>query len=298
MRNKISLYVPPFSHIKSYFEMVDVAVKYGIGNVETLNIMDLEKPDLEFARKLRAYADERGVKFTCCSVGVNLVGDDAGEQIELAKKFADIAVILGSPYLHHTIAFDVFNREEVIKNREAYFRLGIKAAREIYDYADKLGVRALYEEQGYVVNGIDGFRRLMTEIDRESGVVADFGNILFADDKIEDFIPEYKDRICNVHIKDYITLPKDSTEELCSNSDSVDGAILSDVDFRSVGGTILRDCPFGEGVVNFEAAFEELKKIGYDGYYATECPPMGEDEEATFKKNIEILNEYIEAMQR
>ena len=285
MTNKISLYVPPFSHIKSYFEMVDVAAKYGIGNVETLNILDLEKPDMELARKLRAYADEKGVKFTCCSVGVNLVGDDAREQIELTKKFADIAVILGAPYLHHTIAFDVSNPEDVIKNREVYFQLGIKAAREIYDYADKLGVRAIYEEQGYVVNGLDGFGRLMSEIDRASGVVADFGNILFADDKVEDFIPEYEGKIANVHIKDYIALPKDSAD-------------AREVELRSESGTILRDCPFGEGVVNFKAAFAELKKIGYDGYYATECPPMGEDEEATFKKNIKILSEYIEAIQR
>lgn len=284
LTNKISLYVPPFSYIKSYFEMVDVAAEYGIGNVETLNIMDLEKPDLEFAKKLRAYADEKGVKFTCCSVGVNLVGDDAGEQIELTKRFADIAVILGSPYLHHTIAFDFRNPEKIIKNRETYFKRGIEAAREIYDYADKIGVRAIYEEQGYVVNGIDGFGRLMDEIDRESGVVADFGNILFADDKIEDLIPLHKEKIVNVHIKDYITLSKDSPE-------------VKEGDLRSAGGTILRDCPFGEGVVNFERAFAELKKIGYDGYYATECPPMGEDEEATFKKNIKILNEYIKSMQ-
>ncbi|MBQ3573140.1 MAG: sugar phosphate isomerase/epimerase, partial [Clostridia bacterium] len=146
-------------------------------------------------------------------------------------------------------------------------------------------VRAIYEEQGYVVNGLDGFGRLMSEIDRASGVVADFGNILFADDKVEDFIPEYEGKIANVHIKDYIALPKDSAD-------------AREVELRSESGTILRDCPFGEGVVNFKAAFAELKKIGYDGYYATECPPMGEDEEATFKKNIKILSEYIEAIQR
>ena len=57
MHEKICLYSTPFSNVTSYLQMVDIAAKYQIQNIETINGWELAKPDLEFARKLRSYAD-------------------------------------------------------------------------------------------------------------------------------------------------------------------------------------------------------------------------------------------------
>ena len=37
----------------------------------------------------------------------------------------------------------------------------------------------------------------------------------------------------------------------------------------------------------------ELKKTGYNGYYALECAPMCRDQAKNFSKNIEFLSKYI-----
>lgn len=278
MNSKISLYTTPFSSVKSYFEMVDIAAEYGL-NLETINSFELKEPDLEFAKKLRKYADEKNVKVTCVSVGMNIVGEDSREMIEKMKKYADVAAILGSPYLHHTVAFYFFNPDEVLKNHEEYLKKGIAAIQEIYDYAEKLGVRTLHEDQGFIFNGVDGFGSIKELSGRNTGVVADFGNILFADGAIEDFIPVFADRIMNVHIKDYTSAPEGTYE-------------ADEFTLMSIGHKKLEDCAFGEGVVNFDRAFEELEKMGYDGYYALECPPLG-DERKTFENNIKFIERYI-----
>lgn len=51
MQNRLSFYTPPFTNITSYFEMVDLAHKYGIKNLETLNILDFSESNLELAKK-------------------------------------------------------------------------------------------------------------------------------------------------------------------------------------------------------------------------------------------------------
>ena len=66
-----------------------------------------------------------------------------------------------------------------------------------------------------VLNGIlDGqamrkrFDDLLGEVDRNVGVVADLGNILFVGETPEEFVARFAGRICHVHAKDY--LRKDS----------------------------------------------------------------------------------------
>ena len=83
--------------------MVDIAEKFGFQAIETINAFELSVPDLEFAKKLRQYADEKNITFACVSVGLDLVGEDREEAIQKVKGYADVAKILGSPYLHHQL---------------------------------------------------------------------------------------------------------------------------------------------------------------------------------------------------
>ncbi len=283
MKEKIVLYAAPFSHITSYKDMVDVAVKYGISYIEPLNILDLSSPDFEVAKDINNYIKEKGLSVPCFSVGLDLAGENSEKMTENLKRYADIAKLFGSPYLHHTVAFNFSDPDLMLSQKELLFRRGIKAVREVNDYCKSIGIKAIYEEQGFIFNGIDGYERFVTELDRDYGVVADFGNILFCDDTFEDFLTRFSDKVVHVHLKDYKILEKGTFDE-------------NDYIFKTVNHNALTDSPLAKGSVNYDKAFQILKKIGYNGYYSLECPPIGPDEEKTFKENIEVLRGYIRNM--
>ena len=274
------LYAPPVSSISTYKEMVDYAAAHGIRKLETLNILDLSTPDLEAARRLKAYADQKGITFPCVSVGINLVDDDREAAIEAAKGYAEIAKILGSPYLHHTIALNFSDPAYIAENAELFYSRGLEAVREVFDYAASIGIRTIYEDQGFLFNGCQMFDRFLKEVDRNVGVVADFGNIQFVDEQVEDFIPKFADRIVHVHAKDYIVTPG-------STRSAEPG------EYTSKGGNYLKGCLIGEGSVHTDDAFRALQAMGYHGCVALEGDPIGPDEEASFRKNLEIVTRYI-----
>ena len=279
--SKFCLYMPPLSTLSTYKEMVDYAAAHNISNLEILNILDLSTPDLQVAKELKAYADSKGISFPCVSVGMNLVEDDRREAIETLKKYADIAKLLGSPYLHHTIALNFSDPAYIAENFETFYQRGLEAVREVFDYAATLGIRTIYEDQGFLFNGRKNFGRFLAEVDRNVGVVADFGNIQFADEDVEDFIPAFADRIVHVHVKDYIVTDGTAREKL-------------PCEYTSKGGHFLQGCLIGEGSVHTDAAFRALQAMGYQGYVALEGDPIGPDEEASFRKNQETVNDYIQ----
>ena len=281
MNKRISLYTPPITTITSYMEMVDIAAQYGFQAIETINSFELSILDLEFAKKLRQYADEKGITFTCVSVGLDLVGDDREEAINQVKGYVDVAKILGAPYLHHTIAFEFQDPQKIVDNHDLFYERGIAAVREIYDYAESIGIQALYEEQGFLFNGVKAFQQFIQDVDRNIGIVADFGNIMFVDEKVEDFMPHFSDRIMNVHVKDYLVMEEQEREKRPE-------------EYLTYHGNYLKECKLGEGSVNFQAGFKQLKEMNYQGYIALECSPIGEHPEEIFKQNIQYLNDYIE----
>ena len=281
-KNQFCLYMPPLATIGSYKEMVDYAVAHGITRLEILNLLDLSTPDLDVARELKAYADEKGISFPCVSVGLSLVDDDRAERIDEVKRYADIAKILGSPYLHHTIALNFSEPQKIADNFELFYRRGLEAAREVFDYAAALGIRTIYEDQGFIFNGLETFSRFLAEVDRNVGVVADFGNIQFVDEHVEPFIHKFADRIVHVHVKDYLVTDGSSRA-------------IQEGEYASRGGNYLKGCLVGEGSVHTDAAFEALRAMGYHGVVALEGDPLGPDEEASFCKNQETVIRYIEA---
>ena len=278
---KFCLYMPPLSSIGSYKEMVDFASAHNIKYLETLNILDLSSPNLEVAKSLKAYADEKGISFPCVSVGLNLVDEDNAGAIETLKRYADVAKILGSPYLHHTIALNFSEPEYIAENFDTFYQRGLDAVRQVYDYAASIGIRTIYEDQGFLFNGRKNFGRFLNEVDRNVGVVADFGNIQFVDEDVEDFIRAFADRIVHVHVKDYVVTKGTSREKLPG-------------EYTSKGGNYLQGCLIGEGSVHTDTAFRALQTMGYKGFVALEGDPIGPDEEASFRKNLETVNRYID----
>ena len=252
---KFCLYMPPLSSIGSYKEMVDFASAHNIKYLETLNILDLSSPNLEVAKSLKAYADEKGISFPCVSVGLNLVDEDNAGAIETLKRYADVAKILGSPYLHHTIALNFSDPNFTQEIQEQRFQLGAECALEVCDYANSLGVRTLIEDQGFVFNGVENCLRLHRLSQGKIGFVADVGNIYFYDEKPEDFILAANDQVCHVHIKDYHYTP---------------GHQSGTPGYRTWQGDTLQDAEIGTGCIDFAKVFSAFDQIDYQGMYALE----------------------------
>ena len=263
-KQNFCLYMPPLSSITTYREMVDYAAAHGVTKLETLNILDLSTPDPEVAKDLKAYADSKGISFPCVSVGLSLVDDDREEAIEAVKRYADIAKILGSPYLHHTIALNFSEPQKIAENFELFYERGIAAVREIYDYARTLGIRTIYEDQGFLFNGVRNFERFLDQVERDVGVVADFGNITQAGEDIVDFLKAFASRVCHVHIKD-----------VRLTADNPDGRGLPTLDNR-----YMHEVPLGTGEVPFAEGMALLRQVGYDGYIALETSASADTAEA------------------
>ena len=279
MNQRISIYTAPHSDMNSYYDVVDFAVSLGLSNVEIYNTFELSQPDTVFAQKLRRYADARNVKFVCVSLGMNLV-EDTPQHLEIAKQYAQVAAVLGAPYFHHTIALEIGNPQNTLANYESYYTAGVSAAQELYDYAQGLGVRTLVEDQGFIFNGVENLKRFLRDINRDIGLIADFGNIMFVDERIEAFLKAFSHSVVHVHMKDYLFASKDT------GSRPPESHI-------TWGGNYLQPCPFGCGSVNFAEAFRILRDMGYTGPVSLEHPTVSPEEISVFLQNIPYVEAFL-----
>lgn len=270
---KIAFYNRPFPRIKSYYDLIDITAEYGLPAFEGFNHMELTEPNAEQARRIREYADVKGVVCCCFSVYADIVGENADVEIERMKKFADIAAILGSPYLHHTIAPNAGKDVLSEKFCNTLFYRGVAGVREIFDYAAERNVRGVYEDQAFLFNGIERFARFINTVDRDIGVVADVGNICQMDETIEPFIREFADRIVHVHLKDVKPVGANYTGRLPTRN-----------------GRYFAATPIGTGTVNLKTAIHLLREHGYNGYYALEYGAPRDDSDTIDSALAQIRN--------
>ena len=254
MNHRVCFYSLPYPGIRSYYELIDASAAYGLTRLEAFGFMELKEADLEAARAIRRYADEKGVSFCCLSLFANLTGDKGAETCGKLKEYAQVAAILGSPYLHHTVIPECWEPKKVLPHKEALLQEVLPRVREIYDYAQRLGVLAVYEDQGFILNGVSGFREFLERVERPVGIVADFGNILQAGETIEPFVRAFAHRIVHVHLKDY-RLPLWRREAHVT---------------RTLDGHYTVDVPLGAGCIDFAGNIRLLEQSGYRGCYALE----------------------------
>lgn len=254
-REQISFYSSMFPGRSSAREIIQCAADFHVGGMELMNFCEeLKTPDLAVAKELGALARSHGLALPCFSVGIDIIADPENA-VEQLFGYARICAELGIPYLHHTIALNFSDpcfTEEIQAQR---FRLGAECALKVCDYANSLGVRTLIEDQGFVFNGVENCLRLHHLSQEKIGFVVDVGNIMFYDEKPEDFILAAGSQVCHAHIKDYHLLP--------GHQDGADG-------YRTWRGNTLQNAEIGTGSIDFEKVFSAFEKIGYQGMYALE----------------------------
>ena len=236
----------------------------GFDGIEPLDTPALYTP--ETAAELKKALDAVGMPVCCYSVYATLTGPQADEIEQRLLHCAELCAVLGSPYLHHTLIGPI---APVPANRDlapGVFEEVMERAGRIAAYAAALGVRCIYEDQGFYFNGLDGLHRLFAALEPHApGFCADVGNCLFVDELPQPLIDTFHDLTLNVHLKDYSRScqpPADDT-----------------IAYRSFGGTWLADVPPGDGCLDLPDC---IRRIGpaYDGFYSLEYWPEGMDDVA------------------
>ena len=232
-------------------DIIELASELGLGGVELMNFCDeLKAPDLREAHKLGELARARGLSLPCFSVGIDIISDVEGAMAAL-RGYAEICHELEIPYLHHTIALDYKCGRLAPDERQKRFDTGATSALILADYCASLGVRTLIEPQGFVFNGFESCDRLIKASGERIGIVADVGNLLFANESPTDFISAMGSRVRHAHIKDYSLSPRSTG-------------------YVTVRGSMIYDCEIGTGDIDLDGALAAFDGIGYGGMYSIE----------------------------
>ena len=265
---------------QSYAQIIDKAKAVGFDAVELYTACELISPDTDAAKSIGEYAGIKQIDIGCISVGANLTREDNTVEVEKLKKYVDVAKIVGSPFLHHTLGSALHWRFEPIPVAKIINRI-VKAEREVCDYAGEKGIMVLNENQGFIMNGIERFDEYLSVLDHPNhGLVADVGNIMFVGEKPESFVGRFAPFIKHLHVKDYLLKPGaglyPGNEWLLTNN-----------------GDYLLDTVIGYGAVDFEKVFHILISAGYDGYYSMECGAYTEEPDRLAKglRNIRFYYE-------
>lgn len=252
-RERICLYTSPYPGIKSMEEVIEYAAELGVGGVEFRSFCpELKTADRAAALRLGKLARVHGLRIPCFSVATDFLSDVGA--VERLQAYAEICSDLEIPYLHHTLAYDQHASGLSPAQCEERFQACIEPALSVCSYAERLGVRTLLEDQGYVFNGVDACERMCAISGDRMGLVADLGNIFFVDQRPEDFIRAVGHRVVHVHVKDF----------------SVSYSENEPYKYRSRGGAALADVEIGTGAVDLDASLQALRDVSYDGMLSLE----------------------------
>lgn len=237
------------------------AKEMGFDAIEFVDFIFPENEDpMEFAKKMRAVADEQGIAISNYAVGANFMDDDLAGQIETLKKKVDIAAVLGCPTMRHDVTFGIPGRTwqgyDNIVERLA------EGCRAVTEYAKTKGIKTMTENHGTVSQDSLRVEKLINTVANDNfGQLVDMGNFLCADDDPAVAVGRCAPYAFYAHAKDFIV--KDGN-----------GFNPGEGFFQSRNGNYLRGTIVGHGDVPVIHCLRALKNAGYDGYIAIEFEGM------------------------
>ena len=188
------------------------------------------------AKEIREALSESGTEMACISCYLDVVSKSEPyrrdeRSIEYVKRCIDLAEKIGSPYVHHTLVTRLSGGRE---NYREVLPEVVAAAGEIADYARAKGVTVLYEPQGMLFNGLDGYSGFLDEALKRHdnvGVCLDVGNTLWVDEDCYALAEKYAHQVKHVHLKDYV----------------LDG---NDERYRTMSGRTIKEVALGSGIID------------------------------------------------
>ena len=236
---------------RNYFERQENALRFGCDGIEYLNVLDLSTPSRDLALRLKENADRLALPSPCFSMYVEVMQDPAASVKEI-EAYIDMAEILGCPYFHHTYGPILAGQ-----SKQDYLKTAVDVAKQTASYAAERGIHLLIEPQGATMNGVEMLGDYLAQMDGLASLILDTGNIFESGDTSLQLVKALGDKVKHVHVKDMIYRDKLPA--------------FPDVSWRHCpNGAGARQTVVGQGVVDFYPVLEELKRLGYDGWYALE----------------------------
>ena len=126
---------------------------------------------------------------------------------------------------------------------------------EIAEYANKLGVKTLLEDQGFIVNGVEGYGKFRAAANNCFDTLVDTGNIYFVDETAGEFAEAFAHCTVHTHVKDYY-ITKEKPENVPS--------------YLSKNGNYISCAVANDGDVDYGRVKAALKAANYKGLYSLE----------------------------
>ena len=256
-RERICFYSSMFRGRSNMHDIIGCAKDFGVHGVEMMNFCEeLRTPDMAAARELGALARGWGLDLPVFSVGINIVGERGKEGVEHLRGYAEICSELEIPVLHHTI-YGPIDRSlaPTPEGREAIYTEGLEAALSVNEYAARLGVKTIVENQGLVFNGYEWYLRFLKEAEGRIGALLDVGNVYFCGGDpcgLLDAMPTLPEHI---HIKDYAFREASDDGRTIYRTPDMRGFCYEEI---------------GCGAIDFARLGSQLRARGYNGLYSIE----------------------------
>lgn len=239
--------------IKGAFKSARV---WGYNCIELLFIAHECDGILKDADEYLGAISSEGMPVSCISCYADVVSTEPPyrvntDAIEAIKRCVDLAKIIGSPLVHHTLVTRLSGTRD---NYSEVLPIAIAAADEVAVYAKERGVSVIYEPQGMLFNGLSGFSGFldkMLEGHSNVGVCLDVGNTLWVDEDCLAITEKYATNVKHLHLKDYIL--------------GVD-----DTPYKTHGGKTIKEVALGRGIVDISGALQILESSGYTGAISIE----------------------------
>lgn len=266
-------------------EGIRFAREAGFQGVEFTNAAELSVPDVSAALRLRSCAEDQGMQPVCLSMGIRLECADWREQVQTLKRYVDVTQALGAGMFHHTFVPTLGMLPGEMPAYAAVRDQLLEAAADVQEYAARSGIVCVYEDQGFVINGVHDYEDFYNRLSLPNkGVVSDLGNIYFYGEPPARFTAHFLHEIRHVHVKDYLMKPGG-------------GQFPGRGWYVNKQGDFLRGTILGHGATDFIPIFKTLMRGGYDGWYSLEFDGMEDPHRASILGR-ENMQYYFEEARR
>lgn len=228
----------------------------GYESVELLYLESECEGALKNAAFINKTKDACDAKIGCISVYVDVASytppyEVRSSAIDAVKACIDLAVKVGCPLVHHTLVTRLTGGRS---DYDKVLPVALEAASDIASYALERGITILYEPQGMLFNGLDGYLTFFSAMRSKYeniGVCLDVGNTLWVDEDCYALAEKCAKHVRHVHVKDYVL-------------DSEDGQ------YRTLGGRTIKEVALGDGVIDLNKVMNILDSVKYRGYISVE----------------------------
>lgn len=233
----------------------------------------LEMQDQENWARFRKEVEERGKKIPmlCCSPDFTHPDPDfRNKEIEKQKRWIDMIHKLGGTYCR---VLSGQRRPEL--SREEGVQLAAESIEKCLPYASKRGITLILEnhykddfwEYPEFAQKMDVFCELVDRIHHPNfGVNYDPSNAFLAGDDPIELLKKVSDRVVTMHASDRY-LKEGTIQDLRNEETGVEGYAER-----------LQHGEIGQGLNDYDAIFEELKSVGFDGWISIEDGVEGMDQ--------------------